>query len=388
MSEFILTDAAQNIHVESFHLDAGELGRTAKAPWSLTKKTLRGGRRDGVEIIEIVSGDLAMTVVPTRGMGLWRGSYRGNRLGWDSPITDGPVHPSHVNALQWGGIGWLDGFDELLARCGLEHNGAPYRQGDAIFPLHGKIANTPAHHVSVRLADDASQTVTIEGQVDEARLFGPRLRMTTRLSFIPGEPRLTVRDEFQNLGDRPADLEILYHWNFGPPYLEPGARVRVPARTIVPRDARAVEGLGHFDTYGPPEPGFAEQVYFYELLGEGAEGRTLAVLHNAAADRAVVLRFSLSRLPCFSVWKNTAGTREGYVTGLEPATNYPNPKPVEAERGRVRVLPPGGSHITETVLEIREGAAAVAEALHEVEALQARTGATIHPEPIEPFVAV
>lgn len=388
MSEFILTDAAQNIHVESFHLDAGALGRTAKAPWSLSKKTLRGGRREGVEIIEIVSGDLAMTVVPTRGMGLWRGSYRGNRLGWDSPITDGPVHPSYVNTLQWGGIGWLDGFDELLARCGLEHNGAPYRQGDTIYPLHGKIANTPAHHVSVRLADDASQAVTIEGQVDEARLFGPRLRMTSRLSFVPGESRLTVRDEFTNLGDQPADLEILYHWNFGPPYLEESGRVRAPARTIVPRDARAVEGLGQFDTYGAPEPGFREQVYFYELIGDEADGRTVAVLHNAAADRAVVLRFSLSQLPCFSVWKNTGGARDGYVTGLEPATNFPNAKPIEAQRGRVRVLAPGGSHVAETVLELREGAAAVSEALREVDALQARTGATIHPGPIEPFVAV
>lgn len=388
MREFLLTDAARNIHLESLHLDAGELGRTAPAPWSVSKHMLRGGRRDGVDVIEIVSGDLAMTVVPTRGMGLWRGTYRGNRLGWDSPVTDGPVHPAFVNTLQWDGIGWLDGFDELLARCGMEHNGAPYREGDAVFPLHGKMANIPAHHVSVHVANDAHQTVTIEGQVDEARLFGPRLRMTTRLSFVPGESRLTVRDEFTNLGDRPADLEILYHWNFGPPYLEAGARVRMPARTIVPRDARAVEGLGHWDTYAAPEPGFAEQVYFSELHGEGPEGRTLAVLHNAAADRAVVLRFAVSQLPCFSVWKNTGGANEGYVTGLEPATNYPNPKPVEKARGRVRVLPPGGSHVAETVLEVCEGSPAVAEVLREVEALQAQGAATVHPGPIEPFVAV
>jgi hypothetical protein len=387
MREFLLTDAASGVHVDSFGLDAAALGLATAAPWSVSKRTLRGGRRDGVDLVEIRSGDLSLSVVPTRGMNLWRGSHRGNRLGWDSPVTDGPVHPAHVNAMQWGGIGWLDGFDELLARCGLEHNGAPYREGDAVYPLHGKIANIPAHRVAVQVADDAPHAVTVEGRVDEARLFGPRVRMTSRLTFVPGESRVTVRDEFTNLGDRPADLQVLYHWNFGPPYLEEGARVHAPARTIVPRNARAVEGLAHHDTYGPPEPGFAEQVYFYELHGDGPEGRTLAVLHNRAADRAVVLRFAIAQLPCFTVWKNTMGPTEGYVTGLEPATNYPNPKPVEKARGRVPVLPPGGSHVAETLFEVREGAAAVAEVIREVEALQGQGAPTIHPGPVEPFVA-
>src|SRR5262249_4638667 len=90
----------------------------------------------------------------TRGMGLWKGRYQGDYLGWDSPIKDGPVHPSFVNLLSNGGIGWIDGFDELLPRCGLENNGAGYEvktvnpdgsESRTVFPLHGRIANTPAN---------------------------------------------------------------------------------------------------------------------------------------------------------------------------------------------------------------------------------------------------
>ena len=43
----------------------------------------------------------------------------------------------------------------------------------------------------------------------------------------------------------------------------------------------------------------------------------------------------------FCQWKHTAGLNEGYVTGLEPATNYPNPKRFERERGRVVTLQAG-----------------------------------------------
>ena len=58
MREFILSDAARGVHVDSFRLDAAAMGHAAPAPWSVTKRTLRGGRREGVELIEIVSGDL------------------------------------------------------------------------------------------------------------------------------------------------------------------------------------------------------------------------------------------------------------------------------------------------------------------------------------------
>ena len=45
-------------------------------------------------------------------------------VGWQSPV-DGPVHPQFVPLADPSGLGFLDGFDELIVRCGLESNGAP-----------------------------------------------------------------------------------------------------------------------------------------------------------------------------------------------------------------------------------------------------------------------
>ena len=126
MPTFTLTDVSHDVWVETLTVDAAELGLAVTAPWSVSKRRLRGGRRDGVDLIVVDNGALRFSVVPTRGMGLWKGFYEGNYLGWESPITDGPVHPGLVNLAAAGGLGWLDGFDELMARCGLENNGAPF----------------------------------------------------------------------------------------------------------------------------------------------------------------------------------------------------------------------------------------------------------------------
>jgi hypothetical protein len=380
---------------ESFTLDAPAVGLEADVPWLIQKQRLRGGRRDGVDLIIVDNGALRFSIVPTRGMGLWNGWFDGHRIGWDSPVTGGPVHPSFVNLASAGGLGWLDGFDELLARCGLENNGAAFEvktrkpdgsESNATYGLHGKIANIPASYVAVHIGSEAPHEITVEGHVDESHLFGLQIRMITRVSTVPGSNRLVVRDEFINLKDQPVEMQILYHWNFGPPFLDPGARFVAPIKSVTPRDVRAAGAVAHHGVYAPPEPGFAEQVYYYELFGgSDSGGRTMAMLRNHRGDRGVVLRFDTEELPAFTLWKNTAGLRDGYVTGLEPGTNYPNPRPFERARNRVVSLPVDGRHVAETTLEVLVTSEAVKAAEDEVERIQGRTPVKLNPRPAEPF---
>jgi hypothetical protein len=400
MPTFTLTDVSHEVWVETLTVDSAELGLAVTAPWSLSKRRLHGGRRDGVDLIVVDNGALRFAVVPTRGMGLWKGFYDGNYLGWESPVTDGPVHPALVNLSAAGGLGWLEGFDELMARCGLENNGAPFEErtpnadgteSRTSFGLHGRIANIPASFVAVHVAPDPPHEITVEGHIDEVRLFGPQLRLETRYMTVPGSNRLTVRDEVVNLKDQPAEFQLLYHWNFGPPFLNDGARFSAPIRAMVPRDARAQEGMANHDRFDGPRPGYSEQVYFYDLaagidpIDEEVAGPTLAMLHNAAADKGVVLRFRKDQLPAFTLWKNTAGLRDGYVTGLEPGTNYPNPRPFERERGRVVTLEPGGRYVAETILEVLATPHEVMEVQSEIRRIQSRVEPAISPRPAEPF---
>src|SRR5262249_7545823 len=148
-------------------------------------------------------------------------------------------------------------------------------------------------------------------------------------------------DEVENFSASPIETQMLYHINFGEPLLDAGARFVAPLKTVVPRNARAAEGIKNWDSYAAPEPAFAEQVYFLELLA-GADGNTQTLLKNAHSTRGVSLHFNKKQLPWYSVWKNTTASQDGTVTGLEPGNNFPNPRSYEGEQGRVAKIPGGG----------------------------------------------
>lgn len=391
---WLLTDVNHDLWVDGFVTGSGRMPFGPGPDWSIRKRTLRGGLRDGVDVVEVDNGALSFTVLPTRGMGLWQGRYRGNFLGWRAPIH-GPVHPKFVEQSSRGGIGWLAGFDEWLCRCGLAWNGPPGedvhtdrlgRERRDVLTLHGRIANRPAHFVEVRVNLDPPHELMIMGQVEESMLFSPRLLLTATYTTVPGSNRLVIHDVVENRGGEPAEMQMLYHCNVGPPFLEAGSRVVMPMRELSPINARAAEGMETVDTYAGPHAGFAEQVYCYDLAAD-AHGKTLTMLYNRTADRGLVIRHSRNELPCFAVWKNTGAVEDGYVTGLEPATNYPNLRTFERQQGRVVSLPPGGRWQCTWSLELQDSVSGVAEVLKEIATLQAHTKAVVHRTPQPRFSA-
>ncbi len=376
---WILTDAHGDVWLDSFTASNDSLRLPTPHDWSIRKRTLRGGLRDGIDLIEVHNGALSYSILPTRGMGLWRGDYHGLRLGWTAPV-EGPVHPKFVNLADRGGLGWLAGFDELLCRCGLSFNGPPGNDRGTPLTLHGRIANVPAGLVEVSVALDPPYELSVTGEVEEGCLFFGRLRLRTTYSTVPGSNRVVITDRIDNLAAQPAEMQLLYHCNLGPPFLEAGGRVLVPIREMAPLTARAAEGIDTYETYAPPTPGFAEQVYVYEPVAD-AKGNTLALLTSAGGDKAVCLRWNVSVLPCFTVWKNSLPLEEGYVTGLEPATGYPNFKTFEREKGRVRTIPPGGHWQAQWSIEAVDTPQGVIGLQAEVASLQAHAKALIHRTP-------
>ena len=390
MPKFVLQDPDSYVWVDQQVIGPVDLGQKPTDPgatWSATKQTLHGGRREGVDQITVDNGCLAFDVLPTRGLGIWAARLGASRVGWRSPVSDGPIHPALVDLSARAGLGWLQGFDELLARCGLESNGPPNvdAQGRVVQGLHGRIANIPARDVSIVVDDQAPHAIHVEGSVDESELFFGRLRLTTRISTVPGSNSFTVRDQVTNLRGVPGSFQLLYHWNFGPPQLGKGSRFVAPIQTLCPRDAQAMAGLDQFDRFDGPVPGFAEQCYFMHLHA-AADHRTLVLLRNEAGDQGIALRFDTRQLPCFTLWKCTQSLEDGYVTGLEPGVNFPNPRPFEDARGRVPTLPPGGSATFKTTLEVLVTAPEVAAIEVEILEIQQRSGApVIYPLPVEPF---
>jgi len=358
--------------------------------WSVKSYTLRGGLQEGVDIVEINNGKLSFAVLPTRGMGIWKGQCGDISLGWDSPVKD-PVNPAFVNQMERGGIGWLKGFNEWIVRCGLNSMGAPGpdtvldysgNEFDVNLTLHGNIANLPARAVSIEVTDKA---ITIKGEVDETMMFGPALRLNSKIRTEFNSGTLTITDTVTNIGDNPTEHQLLYHINYGAPLLEKGSRMVAPFKQVAPRDPRAAEGIDTVDTYTAPEVGFVEQGYYYELAGKRGSRETMTMLRNAEGSQASLLRFSLKDFPCFTLWKNPTGKADGYVTGMEPATSYPNSRRFEREKGRVISLAGGESRKTTLVIETLDTKKAIHSAEVEIKKLQKTIKSKVHPEPIGSF---
>ncbi len=306
------------------------------------------GLAAGVWGLEVVVGDFRAVFLPTRGMSIEEVFVGDFRFGWHSPVP-GPVHPSLVPLFAPDGLGWLHGFTELLVRCGLTSNGAPQFAADGRleYPLHGQIGNLPAQTVSISLLD--SGVLEIEAEIDEVRFHFQKWRLTTRYRIRAGISQIEVIDRVTNLAGRRYDFQLLYHFNLGPPLLEPGSQLLVNADSVVPRDALPAADVEQWDVMPLPRPDEGEQVFFITSRA-GDSGLAWGVAVNPSRTAAAGIEYDAEQLPCFTLWKNPADPRDGYVVGLEPGTNFPNPRRVEAEQGRTVWLAPGESCEFRTVL--------------------------------------
>ena len=151
------------------------------------------------------------------------------------------------------------------------------------YPLHGRIANLPAHRVDIQTDERPGgnphrrRSGRVPVPVSQAAAADHRQHACGRT----GDPH--SRRNHQSVREVPAPRRLLYHVNFGAPLLDEGARFVAPAATVVPRDPRAAEGIATWDQYGAPETGYAEQVYFLKLHADAA-GNTQAMLCNARGD--------------------------------------------------------------------------------------------------------
>ncbi len=378
---------SRNTRVDTAEITGRKI--TPKSPkWSVRKLTLHGGKQEGVEVVIVNNGKLSFTVVPTRGMSVLEAKFGDVRLGWNSPVKE-VVHPHHMNLQSRGGLGWLEGFNEWMVRCGLESNGHPGTDkfinnvgAEAVMELtlHGKIANIPASEVEVVVDRELPCRIRVRGRVDERTMFGPKLELWTEISTEPGSNELRIADIITNRGAPEQEFQILYHTNYGPPLLEDGAVFLAPVARVIPFNDHAAKSLKDYAAYAGPKTGFVEQVYCLHPLAD-ASGRTVIALANKARDRAVSMAFAVKELPYVTLWKNTASEGESYVTGLEPGTNFPNNRSIERKLGRVPQLAPGASHSATIDYAIHIGTEQVKRVADRIFAIQGKQKPVVDRQP-------
>jgi len=385
----VLTDTEQNVYIETLHITNRDLTPDCLVPWSVHKYVLHGGKQEGVEVIEVDNGKLRFKVVPTRGMSVQEVLMGDLRLGWDSPVQ-GLVHPKYINLHTRQGLGWLEGFNEWMVRCGLEFFGAPGtdefidntgNKAKMDLTLHGKIGNTPASQVEVIIERQPPYDIRIRGRVDEACLHGPKLELWTQIQTAPGSNTFQISDKVTNRSAIEQEFGILYHANYGRPLMEKGAKFIAPVRQVTPINKHSASGVSTYDTYRAPTPGLAEHVFCLRLWADNS-GRTKVMLRNAAANKAVAMAFSIKQLPFFTVWKNPVAYEDGYVTGLEPGTGFSRNRAIERKFGRVPKLAPHQSRFFTIDFALYTGKDQVNAAANEIAQIRAGRKTQVDKKPL------
>ena len=376
--DYVLLDAdkaAQNQQITS-----AQLGVKTDKPFSVTMRTLHGGRQEGVSIIDIDNGTMKLSVVPTRGMNVLRASVGDVRMGWDSPVKD-VVNPAFIELNGRGGLGWLEGFNELVTRCGYEWVGHPGMDNGELLTLHGRAANIPASKVTLHIDEKPPYAISLKGELQEQAFKKVDFTVQTELVTEPGSARFTLNDTLTNNGDYPKEYQALYHNNFSTPFLEQGARFEAPVKQVSPFNDKAKGDLADWQTYRAPTPDYDETVYNVVPYADD-KGDTLTVLHNKAGSLGVAVGFNTQQLPVFSLWKNTDTQGQGYVTGLEPGTSFSYNRRYQRPLNLVPTIGPKQQRQFQISYSLLADKGAVDQALGQIKTIQAGRSTEVRNEPL------
>ena len=338
---------------------------------------LTDGPARGSRAIDVYTGSgFRFTVLPDRALDIAAAEHNGRSLCWRSAAME--AHPAFY---QPEGLEWLYNFyGGLMVTCGLTYYGAPCIDQGEPLGLHGRVSNIPAREVNVMTGWDGDDYfVTVKGRILETRLFGAHLRLDRTLTAWAGEDRVFVRDEVTNVGYDRCPHMMLYHCNFGAPFVGDEAVLVAASKTVTPRDAEAEDGKEQYARFHEPKRGWSEKVYYHKLFARRDE--TVAGIINPRLDFGAYLRFRPSQLPLMVEWKQMG--RGAYVVGLEPATNRAEGRDVCRALKTLRLLKPGETCTYDLEIGALPDAGAAAGLRREVKRLAAGRKAqfAVNPQP-------
>jgi Domain of unknown function (DUF4432) len=267
-----------------------------------------GGRLLEVRTPDGISADIALD----RGGDILRLSWRGIEMGWHSAADAVTPWPS-LDAEE--GLGFLRGFDGFLVTCGLDHHGVATTTSASDFnyplrktnhhPLHGRIAATKAELLE-KVIDWEQDEIRIKLVTRQATVFGEVLELLRTIRFSLTQPSVHIDDVVTNRGFRPTRHGILYHVNFGAPFLSEALSVNAPGWACADK----------------PEKGEArpsdDHVEIVTSAPSPVSGQIKLI--NAELGFGCMLEFDQNALPDTAMWR--AFQSGVFALGIEPYRGF------------------------------------------------------------------
>ena len=173
-------------------------------------------------------------------------------------------------------------------------------------PVHGSL-----HYKKCDLAYAYEQdgVIYVCGEVKESALFGKNLVM--KRCFAVTESSVSLQDTLTNQGYLKTDYVLLYHINYGYPFLDECLEVEIPAIKSDPLTQVAETNKKDMFRITAPVDGGDEHVY-YHTLSKGC-----VKLNNPEKEIAVEMLYDVDDFPVTLEWKSMISG--DYALGIEPS---------------------------------------------------------------------
>lgn len=298
------------------------------------------GKAAGMRLLQVHNAaGLDFTVIPDKCMDIYDFRFRGINCAFQTKnglVGSQWYNPLNVEFFDYWGAG-------MLCTCGLENVGPSCTDSDGrVIPLHGRIGMTPADNVSIRqFWQEDDYRIVLEGEMRECRLEGHNLLLSRRISLSAWSSVLVIEDTLENQGHAPYEFMLLYHMNFGYPFVDEGTRVFPESDGgVLGRTPHAQSRIAFCNTVEPVQDGAEEEVFFRDIP-PGGDGLSRVQVENPKLKVRAEVSYSYGTLPILSQWKFAAPGE--YVLGIEPGNSHIEGRIVGQDKKRLKTIQPGES---------------------------------------------
>lgn len=215
----------------------------------------------------------------------------------------------NISFLSKNGLNSNDGefrnkFDGgFLYTCGLDNVSACEKDK----AVHGSLHYRKASNVGYVIDDEK---VTVSGTIYNTALFGENLIF--KRNYTVYNNKVEVSDIIENAGYKDASYALIYHVNYGYPFLDSSLELDFDAKQTLPANAKSKDTINDCKIITEPLDDGSEDL-FYHVLNQGK-----VTLCNKVQGVKCVMDFDTNKLPYLLEWKNLFSG--DYALGIEPST--------------------------------------------------------------------
>lgn len=300
---------------------------------SIERMRFEEGQSKGVSaFLANNAAGLSFTVLIDRGFDIGNVRYKGSLVNYIS--ASGVTHPTYYNSE---GFSWLRSFGGgLLTTCGYLQAGEPcVDDGDAL-GLHGRISNIPAEQVCSSIEQEDDRIIgKMSGVVREACHQKENLMRSRAIIFEGKSSTIRIHDEITNCAPSSSPFMLIYHMNFGYPFLDERTKLFLPQSGCTGWDDHSESKKCGFDRFPAPQWNARDVLLLHDLDADSNGDTSLLLVHEAHGVR---ISYNKQELPLLAQWQHP-GCND-YVMALEPSNNHLRGRHWERENGTLRMIEP------------------------------------------------